>query len=154
VRVLRGGCVPLGEQGLPFAPVIEALHELADQLDPAELATVAGPARLELGRLLPDLAWGSEAAAGSCGAGASQAGQGRLFERLLVQEEQEQALRRRNRGDLEAYRLAGGLEPDPGLVGQPGDPLRSQHRRELTNQPLPRWRSISRGEGHLPRCRI
>ena len=45
VRVLRGGCVPLGEEGLPFAPVIEALRGLADQLDPAELAAVAGPAR-------------------------------------------------------------------------------------------------------------
>ena len=80
VRVLAGGCVPLGEEGLPFAPVIEALRGLADDLDPAELAAVAGPAREELGRLLPDLAWGGEAAAG---AGASQAGQGRLFELLL-----------------------------------------------------------------------
>src|SRR5262245_66539478 len=37
VRVLRGGCVPLGEEGLPFAPVVEALRGLGDQLDPAEL---------------------------------------------------------------------------------------------------------------------
>jgi predicted ATPase len=29
VRVLRGGCVPLGEEGLSFAPVIEALRGLA-----------------------------------------------------------------------------------------------------------------------------
>jgi len=56
-RVLVGGCVPLGEEGLLFAPVIEALRGLADQLDPAKLARVAGPARAELGRLLPDLAW-------------------------------------------------------------------------------------------------
>jgi hypothetical protein len=79
VRVLGGGCVPLGEEGLPFAPVTQALRGLAD-LDPAELATVAGPARQELGRLLPDLAWGGEAATGAVVAGA---GQGRLFERLL-----------------------------------------------------------------------
>jgi tetratricopeptide (TPR) repeat protein len=71
--------VPLGEEGLPFAPVTQALRGLAD-LDPAELATVAGPARQELGRLLPDLAWGGEAATGAVVAGA---GQGRLFERLL-----------------------------------------------------------------------
>jgi DNA-binding CsgD family transcriptional regulator len=86
VRVLGGGCVPLGEEGLPFAPVIEALRGLADQLDPAELAAVAGPARQELGRLLPGLAWGGDAAAGAAGGGpavASRAGQGRLFERLL-----------------------------------------------------------------------
>jgi DNA-binding CsgD family transcriptional regulator/tetratricopeptide (TPR) repeat protein len=79
VRVLRGGCVPLGEEGLPFAPVIEALRGLAD-LDPAELEAVAGPARQELGRLLPDLAWGGET---PVSAPAAVAGQGRLFELLL-----------------------------------------------------------------------
>ena len=73
--------MPLGEEGLPFAPVIEALRGLADQLDPAELAAVAGPARAELARLLPDLAWGGEAATGP--PVASRAGQGRLFELLL-----------------------------------------------------------------------
>jgi predicted ATPase len=78
--VLRGGCVPLGEEGLPFAPVVEALRGLASDLDPAELAAVAGPARAELGRLLPDLAWGGEAATGTAVVGA---GQGRLFELLL-----------------------------------------------------------------------
>jgi DNA-binding CsgD family transcriptional regulator/tetratricopeptide (TPR) repeat protein len=83
VRVLRGGCVPLGEDGLPFAPVVEALRGLAD-LDAAELEAVAGPARAELARLLPDLAWGGEAAAAGAGAtGTGQAGQGWLFERLL-----------------------------------------------------------------------
>jgi DNA-binding CsgD family transcriptional regulator len=81
VRVLGGGCVPLGEEGLPFAPVIEALRGLAGELDAAELETVAGPVRQELSRLLPDLAWGGEAAAGP--AVASQAGQGRLFALLL-----------------------------------------------------------------------
>jgi DNA-binding CsgD family transcriptional regulator/tetratricopeptide (TPR) repeat protein len=80
VRVLGGGCVPLGEEGLPFAPVIEALRGLADDLDPAELEVVAGPARAELGRLVPDIAWGGEAAVGTAVAGA---GQGRLFELLL-----------------------------------------------------------------------
>jgi DNA-binding CsgD family transcriptional regulator len=79
-RVLVGGCVPLGEEGLPFAPVVQALRGLADQLDPAELQAVAGPARPELARLLPDLAWGGEAAAGTAVAGA---GQGWLFELLL-----------------------------------------------------------------------
>jgi predicted ATPase len=28
VRVLRGRCVPLGEEGLPFAPLVEALRGL------------------------------------------------------------------------------------------------------------------------------
>ena len=79
-RVLRGGCVPLGEEGLPFAPVTQALRGLAGELDPAELAAVAGPARTELARLLPDLPWGGEVAAGAV---AGQAGQGRLFALLL-----------------------------------------------------------------------
>jgi DNA-binding CsgD family transcriptional regulator/tetratricopeptide (TPR) repeat protein len=83
VRVLGGSCVPLGEEGLPFAPVIEALRGLAGELDPAELETVAGPARHELGRLLPDLAWGGEAAIDAGATGASQAAQGRLFALLL-----------------------------------------------------------------------
>ena len=78
VRVLRGGCVPLGEGGVPFAPVTEALRGLARDLDPGELEAVAGPARADLARLLPDLAWGGEAPTGAAGAG-----QGRLFELLL-----------------------------------------------------------------------
>jgi DNA-binding CsgD family transcriptional regulator len=79
-RVLRGGCVQLGEEGLPFAPVTEALRGLAGDLDPAELEAVAGPARADLGRLVPDLAWSAEATAATAMAGASQ---GRLFELLL-----------------------------------------------------------------------
>jgi DNA-binding CsgD family transcriptional regulator len=80
VRVLAGGCVPLGEEGLPLAPVTQALGGLASDLDPGELAAVAGPARGELGRLLPELAGSGEAATSTAVAGASQ---GRLFELLL-----------------------------------------------------------------------
>jgi DNA-binding CsgD family transcriptional regulator len=80
VRVLRGGCVPLGEEGVPFAPVTEALRGLAADLGPAELEAAAGPARGDLARLLPDLAWAGEADTGTAVAGA---GQGRLFELLL-----------------------------------------------------------------------
>jgi DNA-binding CsgD family transcriptional regulator len=81
VSVLRGGCVPLGGEGLPFVPVVEALRGLAGDLDPAELEAVAGPARAELARLLPDLGWSGAAAARAAAAGASQ---GRLFELLLA----------------------------------------------------------------------
>src|SRR5215475_1164006 len=80
VRVLRGRCVPLGEEGVPFAPVIEALRGLAGDLDPAELEAVAGPARADLGRLLPDLGGGGGAAPLPAMASAAQ---GRLFELLL-----------------------------------------------------------------------
>ena len=83
VRVLRGGCVPLGEEGVPFAPVIEALRGLAADLDPAELEAVAGPARADLGRLLPDLAWSGGVAGVAGVAGVGGADQGRLFELLF-----------------------------------------------------------------------
>jgi len=80
VRVLRGGCVPLGEEGLPFAPVTEALRGLAGDLDPAALEAVTGPARADLARLLPGLGGDGAAAPAAAVAGA---GQGRLFELLL-----------------------------------------------------------------------
>src|SRR5262244_280445 len=80
VRVLHGGCVPLGEEGLPFAPVTEALRGLASDLDPTELEAVAGPARAEVGRLLPGLGGGGAAAPAAAVASAAQ---GRLFELLL-----------------------------------------------------------------------
>jgi DNA-binding CsgD family transcriptional regulator len=83
MRVLRGGCVPLGEEGVPFAPVVEALRGLARDLGPAELEAVTGPARADLGRLAPDLAWGDGVAVGPAVVDAGQAGQGRLFALLL-----------------------------------------------------------------------
>jgi predicted ATPase len=127
--VLRGGCVPLGEEGVPFAPVTEALRGLARALDPDELEAVAGPARAELARLVPDLAWGDRAAVGPAVAGA---GQGRLFELLLgvverlgargplvlIMEDLHWA-DRSTRDEL-AEQLAGlvGEDPPAGLVGE------------------------------------
>ena len=53
--VLTGHCVELGAEGLPLAPLIDALRALARTLAPGELADVLGPARRGLGRLLPEL---------------------------------------------------------------------------------------------------
>jgi len=52
-RVLAGGCVELGDIGLPYLPVVDALRELAD--DPEEAGLLAGAAMTApaLGRLLP-----------------------------------------------------------------------------------------------------
>ncbi len=83
VRVLRGGCVPLGEEGVPFAPVTEALRGLARELDLAEFEAITGPARPDLARLLPELAGNNESAVDADAADASQASQGRLFALLL-----------------------------------------------------------------------
>ena len=53
--VLAGHCVELGAEGLPLAPLIDALRTLARTTARAELAEVLGPARRGLGRLLPEL---------------------------------------------------------------------------------------------------
>jgi hypothetical protein len=42
MRVLTGGCVELGDIGLPYLPVVDALRELAD--DPEEARLLAGAA--------------------------------------------------------------------------------------------------------------
>src|SRR5262249_61460994 len=68
VRVLSGRCVPLGEEGVPFAPVIEALRGLACELDPAEVEAGAGPARAGPGPVLARAGRGGEAGAGAAGA--------------------------------------------------------------------------------------
>jgi DNA-binding CsgD family transcriptional regulator/tetratricopeptide (TPR) repeat protein len=83
--VLIGGCVELGGEGVPFAPLIEALRAFLRELDEPELGRIVpGPARAELARLLPELgpsAAGAPAAlAGTPGPASDQA---RLFELLL-----------------------------------------------------------------------
>ncbi|MBO0810437.1 MAG: AAA family ATPase [Microlunatus sp.] len=55
VRVLRGECVPLGGEGLPYAPVVGLLHDLADQLGDRALVDLAGAGASELGWLVPGL---------------------------------------------------------------------------------------------------
>jgi DNA-binding CsgD family transcriptional regulator len=87
VVVMIGGCIDLGEGGLPYAPVVEALRGLARRAEPDELEALLGPGRAELARLVPDLgaptdtpATGPDAASASMSA---ESAQGRLFELLL-----------------------------------------------------------------------
>ena len=54
-RVLEGGCVHVGTEGLPFEPLIEALRRLARELPDAALDELMGPGRAELARLMPQL---------------------------------------------------------------------------------------------------
>ena len=75
MRVLVGGCVPVGEGALPYAPIVQALRPLPDQLG-VDAVRELGPSWPELGRLLPCL---GESDAGPPG----QAAQARLFELLL-----------------------------------------------------------------------
>ena len=84
--VLVGGCVELGGEGVPFAPLIEALRAFVRDLDEPELARIVpGQARAELARLLPELGPSADPGAratfvGDPGPGSDQ---GRLFELLL-----------------------------------------------------------------------
>ena len=70
--VLAGHCVELGAEGLPLAPLIDALRTLARTTERAELAEVLGPARRGLGRLLPELDPGGAAEPAADGVQVSQ----------------------------------------------------------------------------------
>lgn len=72
--VLVGNCVPIGDQGLPYLPVVDVLRQ-AETLDPVLVAEQA-ERRPALGALLPHLA------AAATGADTGQI-QGRLFEAIL-----------------------------------------------------------------------
>jgi DNA-binding CsgD family transcriptional regulator len=63
--VLTGQCVELGGEGLPLAPLVDALRTLARTLPPDLLAEVLGPAAPALSRLLPELARATSAVASS-----------------------------------------------------------------------------------------
>jgi DNA-binding CsgD family transcriptional regulator/tetratricopeptide (TPR) repeat protein len=81
-RVLAGGCLELGADGLPFAPFTSVLRELVRDLGADGVAALlpAGATR-ELARLLPEFG----EPAGPDDAGASRA---RLFEQMLILLEQ------------------------------------------------------------------
>jgi DNA-binding CsgD family transcriptional regulator len=76
MRVLYGGCVPLGGEALPYAPIVEALRALLDELGVDTVRELVGPSWRELARLLPNLGEPEVDPAG-------QATQTRLFELLL-----------------------------------------------------------------------
>jgi hypothetical protein len=59
--VLTGQCIELGAEGLPLAPLVDALRTLARSTPADELAGVLGPAGPGLARLLPELAPDSSA---------------------------------------------------------------------------------------------
>ncbi|MGN6867716.1 MAG: helix-turn-helix transcriptional regulator [Solirubrobacteraceae bacterium] len=60
-RALVGGCVELDGGGIPLAPFVDMLRALAAELPGDELDALLGPARGEIGRLVPELADGHEA---------------------------------------------------------------------------------------------
>jgi hypothetical protein len=57
---LVGGCVELGGGGIPYSPVVDMLRMLASELGDDDLEALLGPARAEIGRLVPELDDGRE----------------------------------------------------------------------------------------------
>jgi DNA-binding CsgD family transcriptional regulator/tetratricopeptide (TPR) repeat protein len=84
-RVLIGGCLELGADGLPFGPFTAMLRDLVREIGAEELVGMlpgSDRAIRELARLLPELAGGQTADATSLGsAGETRA---RLFEEFLT----------------------------------------------------------------------
>jgi tetratricopeptide (TPR) repeat protein len=76
-RVLAGGCVPVGDGALPYAPIVGALRALVAEIGVGAVRELVGPSWPELARLLPAL--GEPDRAGPPG----QAAQARLFELVL-----------------------------------------------------------------------
>ncbi len=80
-RTLVGGCVQMGDDTLPYAPIVEALRRLSRELSPSDVGRLIGPGSSELTRLVPAFAL-SPTQAGEPSTGATP-DQGRLFEALL-----------------------------------------------------------------------
>jgi DNA-binding CsgD family transcriptional regulator/tetratricopeptide (TPR) repeat protein len=76
-RVLAGGCIPVGEGTLPYAPIVEVLRALLTDLGAGAVRELVGPSWPELARLLPAL--GAPDRTGPH----DQTAQARLFELLL-----------------------------------------------------------------------
>ena len=57
--VLIGGCLDLADDGLPYAPLTQALRGFLRDVPPERIATTLGPARAEIARLLPAIGTGA-----------------------------------------------------------------------------------------------
>ena len=79
MRVLVGGCADIGDGGVPYGPIVEALRGLVRELGADDLEAVVGAARSDLGRLVPSLS----PAAASDSATATEALQARLLDAVL-----------------------------------------------------------------------
>jgi ATP/maltotriose-dependent transcriptional regulator MalT len=54
-QLIRGQCVPMGEEGLPYAPIVGALRDLENQHGREQILEWVGVGRQVLGALLPDV---------------------------------------------------------------------------------------------------
>ena len=56
MRVIRGASANIGDGGLPYGPIVEALRGVTRDVDPETLAAAVGPSGPDLARLVPALA--------------------------------------------------------------------------------------------------
>lgn len=89
-RVLQGGCVEMGDAGLPFAPIIEVLDTLRAEVADEEFLRLIGPANAELLRLVPGVGANREMPDDELGSSA----QARLFAQIASLLERLAAARR------------------------------------------------------------
>jgi DNA-binding CsgD family transcriptional regulator len=82
VRVLPGSCIELGDEGAPFAPVVEALRTMLRDQEPETARRWIGHGSSDLARLLPELGVVPGDQGQAVGPEMASA-QGRLFELLL-----------------------------------------------------------------------
>ena len=80
LRVLSGGCADIGDGGVPYGPIVEALRGVVRELDDDQLASVIGTARPDLARLVPSL---GPAAATDAAATQTESLQARLLDAVL-----------------------------------------------------------------------
>ena len=90
--VLQGACLDLADGGMPYGPLTEALRGFLRDMPPERIDEILGPARDEIGRLLPGIGEGrSKGSANAAAANADEGspdirsglGQARLFGLLL-----------------------------------------------------------------------
>jgi DNA-binding CsgD family transcriptional regulator/tetratricopeptide (TPR) repeat protein len=79
--VLTGACLPPASGSVPYGPFVEWLRALVRSVDPGRVPALLGPARDEIGRLLPEISRTDQAA--SAGEG-DRAGSSRLLEAVLT----------------------------------------------------------------------
>ena len=53
--VLQGGCANVGDEGLPYGPIVEILGQLVRDVDPSQLEAIVGASGADLARLVPAL---------------------------------------------------------------------------------------------------
>jgi len=79
-----GGCLDIGEGGLPFAPFVEAFRAMSRTLDAKTRREVFGPSTDELGGLTPDLAQPDRATSSLQDRGDAPGRTARLFDSVIA----------------------------------------------------------------------